>query len=91
MKWSYKTIKRIYLTAVAAELLLFFVAMMKNSAESRPYLISAIVSAALNTAFAWKFLRCPHCGMHQIRALGITCCPRCGEELEAEPKGGNFD
>lgn len=91
MKWNYKTKKRIYLTAVAAELLLFFVAMMKNSAESRPYLISAIVIAVLNTAFTWKFLRCPHCGMHITSAWGVACCPRCGEELEAEPKGGDLD
>ena len=88
---KFKTIRTIYVVCTLLELALFAVAYLTLDASAKYWGVAGLIVLTFNTAFSFKYARCPHCGSHLNRVVFINCCPYCGEGLDEPPKGGNFD
>ena len=87
---KFKTAKRIYIIGTLLELALLCVVGLIGDTRAAPWLAGLLVLLVVNAIFSVRYLRCPHCGSLLNRVAFINCCPHCGEELEQEPKGGDF-
>ena len=88
---KFKTIRTIYVVCTLLELALFTAASLVDFPRKAPFGIALLILLVLNAIFSFKYVRCPHCGSLLNRVVFINCCPHCGEDLDAPPKGGNFD
>ena len=88
---KFKTVRTVYIVCTLTELALFTAAFWADQPAKTGFGIALLTVLVLNAIFSFKYVRCPHCGSLLNRVVFITCCPYCGEDLDAPPKGGNFD